>query len=371
MKYIDNPYAKEFQSEFSHIFEIEGEKFGLLNDIFSGTDKVEADEFTINLHESYKKIKNGKVFYKVQDSEKVKINIDFEKRMDLGERVLSNAIVRLLLKKTFNIESDFYIFEDNKIIISQTDIAFSTLEKLEELANQIVRSNISTKFSENFLSLTGLGKIYFEGPLLKRTGELALIKILPPEKIENKIVLNILSGKRAFDDYKNKSKIFDNMIKTFNVDSEDQLFKKLKVLKASKQSLVAQKKKMEMELGYEAVKDFKNIATNFNGINYIYKILNNVNFKELKLISSKIMDEANYVQIYGIPNGNMGQVLIYRSRNLNIDLKGILDRDFSNLNGSGNMLSIKLNCSINELSNVMEKFLLKIKNSLEKGDKNV
>ncbi|ERT58130.1 hypothetical protein [Peptoniphilus sp. BV3C26] len=70
MKYIDNPYAKEFQSEFSHIFEIEGEKFGLLNDIFSGTDKVEADEFTINLHESYKKIKMEKFFIKFRIQKK-------------------------------------------------------------------------------------------------------------------------------------------------------------------------------------------------------------------------------------------------------------------------------------------------------------
>ena len=126
------------------------------------------------------------------------------------------------------------------------------------------------------------------------------------------------------------------------------------------------KKKDEGEksaLFYQAVESFKNFSTEFSGLNYIYKLLQDVNLKELREISNYILKEDNFIQIYGLKNGPKSKILILRSQNLNFDLKKVFEKlkDHFDYTGTGNMYTLDVQCKEEDLTRIMESFLIEIR----------
>ena len=126
------------------------------------------------------------------------------------------------------------------------------------------------------------------------------------------------------------------------------------------------KKKDEEEksiLFYQAVESFKNFSTEFSGLNYIYKVLQDVNLKELREISNYILKEDNFIQIYGLKNGPKSKILILRSQNLNFDLKKVFEKlkDHFDYTGTGNMYTLDIQCKEEDLTRIMESFLIEIR----------
>ena len=126
------------------------------------------------------------------------------------------------------------------------------------------------------------------------------------------------------------------------------------------------KKKDEEEksiLFYQAVESFKNFSTEFSGLNYIYKLLQDVNLKELREISNYILKEDNFIQIYGLKNGPKSKILILRSQNLNFDLKKVFEKlkDHFDYTGTGNMYTLDIQCKEEDLTRIMESFLIEIR----------
>ncbi|WP_288962150.1 alanyl-tRNS synthetase [uncultured Peptoniphilus sp.] len=126
------------------------------------------------------------------------------------------------------------------------------------------------------------------------------------------------------------------------------------------------KKKEEEEksiLFYQAVESFKNFSTEFSGLNYIYKLLQDVNLKELREISNYILKEDNFIQIYGLKNGPKSKILILRSQNLNFDLKKVFEKlkDHFDYTGTGNMYTLDIQCKEEDLTRIMESFLIEIR----------
>ncbi len=114
---------------------------------------------------------------------------------------------------------------------------------------------------------------------------------------------------------------------------------------------------------YQVVESFKAFATEVSGLNYIYKVLEDVNLNELREVSNYILKDRDFIQIYGIKNGNNSKILILRSQNLNFDLKKIfvkLKEHFS-YSGTGNMYTLDINCQEKDLKRIMESFLIEIK----------
>ena len=126
------------------------------------------------------------------------------------------------------------------------------------------------------------------------------------------------------------------------------------------------KKKEDEErtsLFYQAVESFKNFSTEFSGLNYIYKVLQDINLKELREISNYILKEDNFIQIYGLKNGSKSKILILRSQNLNFDLKKIFEKlkDHFTFTGTGNMYTLDIQCKEEDLTRIMESFLIEIR----------
>lgn len=116
-------------------------------------------------------------------------------------------------------------------------------------------------------------------------------------------------------------------------------------------------------LFYQAVDSFKNFSTEFSGLNYIYKVLQDINLKELREISNYILKEDDFIQIYGLKNGSKSKIIILRSQNLNFDLKKIFEKlkDHFTFTGTGNMYTLDIQCKEEDLTRIMESFLIEIR----------
>ena len=131
----------------------------------------------------------------------------------------------------------------------------------------------------------------------------------------------------------------------------------------SSTSLTSKEEEERSSLFYKAVESFKNFSTEFSGLNYIYKVLQDVNLKELREISNYILKEDDFIQIYGLKNGSKSKILILRSQNLNFDLKKIFEKlkDHFTFTGTGNMYTLDIQCKEEDLTRIMESFLIEIR----------
>lgn len=448
MKYIIDPYNMEYEYNFKNSTFLNGVEVATIEDVFNGTKNVRPDYFTIDGKILKPLWYDSKAYYETKSKSSVRVSIDADKRMDLAEEVTANAILRLVIKNTFALNAKYQIFEKNIVVLDKKDITYQDFDQMEILCNQIVRSNLPIEVDGNVADIKGLGSISFEGPILKRTSEVSIIKLMMPKKSKSGIEIEILGGRKAYLDYKNKSKLIENMMMTFRVDEEN-LFAKLKSIaigkgydfereldekeieKAPKNKEDRDSKKSETstkddsdkkpnfdtqnfldsddfpekpedlkEYEEDEVKDTaedktQNTATSSNSktededhlknespipkglnevlsfvkvvddIKYIYKIQNKYSQDELKEITKYLTNLPSYVVVLGTLQRDYSDILVSRSKNLNVDLKEILDHINTSLKRpSGNMFQVEAMCRPSELSNVMEEFLMEIKSRL-------
>ena len=212
-----------------------------------------------------------------------------------------------------------------------------------------------------------------------------LNKKMKAEK-ETSIVINEEKDKAKEDKINNQDKIeekYDSQFfhEKYKLESFKDLNKKIKSQKEQEKlddnKLIEEKKKSSISLDkdnsqkedekspifYQVVESFKAFSTEVSGLNYIYKVLEDVNINELREVSNYIFKDKDFIQIYGIKNGNNSKILILRSQNLNFDLKKIfvkLKEHFS-YTGTGNMYTLDINCHEEDITRIMESFLIEIK----------
>ncbi|MFR7350356.1 hypothetical protein [Peptoniphilus sp.] len=457
MKYIIDPYNMEYEYNFKNSTFLNGVEVATIEDVFNGTKNVRPDSFTIDGKILKPLWYDSKAYYETKSKSSVRVSIDADKRMDLAEEVTANALLRLVIKNTFALNAKYQIFDRNIVVLDKKDITYQDFDQMEILCNQIVRSNLPIEVDGNVADIKGLGSISIEGPILKRTSEVSIIKLMMPKKSKSGIEIEILGGRKAYLDYKNKSKLIENMMMTFRVDEEN-LFAKLKSIAIGKgydfereldekESEKSQKNKDERdskksetsskddsdkkpnfdtqnfldsddfpEKPQEDLKEYeedevkytsedktqnaveeetKDAVTTSNSktededhlknesplpkglnevlsfvkvvddIKYIYKIQNKYSQDELKEITKYLTNLPSYVVVLGTLQKDYSDILVSRSKNLNVDLKEILDHVSNPLKRpSGNMFQVEAMCRPSELSNVMEEFLMEIKSRL-------
>lgn len=457
MKYIIDPYNMEYEYNFKNSTFLNGVEVATIEDVFNGTKNVRPDSFTIDGKILKPLWYDSKAYYETKSKSSVRVSIDADKRMDLAEEVTANALLRLVIKNTFALNAKYQIFDRNIVVLDKKDITYQDFDQMEILCNQIVRSNLPIEVDGNVADIKGLGSISIEAPILKRTSEVSIIKLMMPKKSKSGIEIEILGGRKAYLDYKNKSKLIENMMMTFRVDEEN-LFAKLKSIAIGKgydfereldekESEKSQKNKDERdskksetsskddsdkkpnfdtqnfldsddfpEKPQEDLKEYeedevkytsedktqnaveeetKDAVTTSNSktededhlknesplpkglnevlsfvkvvddIKYIYKIQNKYSQDELKEITKYLTNLPSYVVVLGTLQRDYSDILVSRSKNLNVDLKEILDHvSYPLKRPSGNMFQVEAMCRPSELSNVMEEFLMEIKSRL-------
>lgn len=192
-------------------------------------------------------------------------------------------------------------------------------------------------------------------------------KINTEVKKEEKYDAKFFHDKYKLESFKDLNK-FTNPNKDENsgkesLKEEESNNKNLKGKDVSSTNLNNKEDEERTSLFYQAVESFKNFSTEFSGLNYIYKVLQDINLKELREISNYILKEDDFIQIYGLKNGSKSKILILRSQNLNFDLKKIFEKlkDHFTFTGTGNMYTLDIQCKEEDLTRIMESFLIEIR----------
>lgn len=519
-----NPYKKNYKLEVIDKINRDGITYGKVQDppFFSGSENLLADEIKIN-GEDPVFLSGNKNYFKIDENKgQVEIEINWKNRLLMMQENLGNALVRYFLSTNTNSEILNYKVEKNSsyIDIAAKDFKFMTVKNIESLVNYAIFSNLSIENFEDHIKIERLAEISYQGPALKRTGEIGMVFISSVDKINSAIRLTLVSGENAYKLARNSLNLLDNMKMYLNSQSLESVFSDVKKLKAknfpNREKILGQEKNLHEEkfpkedkkdedpknsdlekaderekvqeakkffepenvleeaknseiknssdlekdfvtdenlkdsekikkaekvsqsekviekakkekydskffhekyklesfkdlnkkiedkkddennkiedpqkiseekiektknnlnqnkakdsqekspLFYQAVDSFKRFSTEFSGINYIYKVLEDVNLKELREISSYILKEDNFIQIYGLKNGKRSKIIVLRSMNLNFNLKKIFEKlqghfDFT---GTGNMYTLDLECREEDLTRIMESFLIEIR----------
>ena len=184
-------------------------------------------------------------------------------------------------------------------------------------------------------------------------------------KNEEEYDAQFFHDKYKLETFKDLNKFKTSNKEKTSIDKDKEENKSISQNKKEHSSLELKKKEEEEKsiLFYQAVESFKNFSTEFSGLNYIYKLLQDVNLKELREISNYILKEDNFIQIYGLKNGPKSKILILRSQNLNFDLKKVFKKlkDHFDYTGTGNMYTLDIQCKEEDLTRIMESFLIEIR----------
>ncbi|VYU08810.1 alanyl-tRNS synthetase [Peptoniphilus gorbachii] len=525
-----NPYKKNYKLEIIDKINRDGITYGKLENppFFTGSEKLLADDIKINGQDPVF-LSGNKNYFKIDENKnQVEIEINWKNRLLMMQENLGNALVRYFLSSNTNSEILNYKVDKNSsyIDIAAKDFKFMTVKNIESLVNYAIFSNLSIENFEDHIKIERLAEISYEGPALKRTGEIGMVFISSVDKVNSAIRLTIVSGENAYKLARNSLNLLDNMKMYLNSDNIESVFSDVKKLKSKnfpdrekfldkekinkveelpkedkedeiqknsnlekvdekentkeiekisdpekifeeeKNSEVKnssdlekvderekvqesekfpqsqkvledakkekydskffhekyklesfkdlnkqiedkkddgknkieyqQKNKIDVKkindeekedkeiknklsqnksinssekppFFYEAVESFKRFSTEVSGINYIYKVLEDVNLKELREISSYILKENNFIQIYGLKNGNRSKIIILRSMNLNFDLKKIFEKlkNHFDFTGTGNMYTLDLECKEKDITRIMESFLIEIKREVK------
>lgn len=519
-----NPYKKNYKLEIIDKINRDGITYGKLENqpFFTGSENLLADEIKINGEEPVF-LSGNKDYFKIDENKnEIEIEINWKNRLLMMQENLGNALVRYFLSTNTNSEILNYKVEKNSsyIDIYAKDFKFMTVKNIESLVNYAIFSNLSIENFEDYIKIERLAEISYQGPALKRTGEIGMVFISSVDKINSAIRLTLVSGENAYKLARNSLNLLDNMKMYLNSDSIESVFSDVKKLKAKNfpdrekilikeknlheeklpkedkkdeapknselekvrekekvkekeiisdpekvleevknseiknssdlekdfvtdknlkdseknkesekvsqpQKIIEKAKKEKYDskffhekyklesfkdlnkktqdkkdegenkieapqknievkddktnnnlssnktkdsqekspLFYQAVDSFKRFSTEFSGIDYIYKVLEDVNLKELREISNYILKEDSFIQIYGLKNGKRSKIILLRSMNLNFDLKKIYKKlqDHFDFTGTGNMYTLDLECREEDLTRIMESFLIEIR----------
>ena len=354
-----------------------------LNKDFEGDKEEEKNEKSSNLSEDSKIKSNDQKDsspMEVKDSKDKNQEIGFENKNKVtnNEEILQNkeskseSTKEKYDSKFFHEKYKLEAFKDlNKFNKSNKEQSSSDKDKEEN------KSNSQNKNEEKYDA-----KFFHEKYKLEFFKDLNKFKTFNKEKTsidkdkeENKANSQIKNeekydAKFFHDKYKLEAFKDLNKFKTSNkektsIDKDKEENKSISQNKKEHSSLELKKKEEEEKsiLFYQAVESFKNFSTEFSGLNYIYKLLQDVNLKELREISNYILKEDNFIQIYGLKNGPKSKILILRSQNLNFDLKKVFEKlkDHFDYTGTGNMYTLDIQCKEEDLTRIMESFLIEIR----------
>lgn len=339
-----------------------------INSVFSDVKKLRSN------------ISSSKNSHKDAEYEKVR---DFDKVVKEDKSVNSTEVAETINDKNINVDGSSLESKENSVKkeLEKNLAEENTTDYKKETAKEIEAKNEEQKekYDADFFhkkykleSFKDLNK--FTSPNKDKGSMETNKKENSNEEERNAKVENEEKYDAKFFHEKYKLESFKDLNKftSTNKDenSDKDTFKKDKLENNNSQeknqsSIILDTKEEEerASLFYQAVESFKNFSTEFSGLNYIYKVLQDVNLKELREISNYILKENDFIQIYGLKNGSKSKIIILRSQNLNFDLKKIFEKlkDHFTYTGTGNMYTLDIQCKEEDLTRIMESFLIEIR----------
>lgn len=291
-------------------------------------------------------------------SERVSLSIDYEIRFDYmqqhtGQHMLSYAIAHLYdgttvgfhLSDTYTtIDIDKVLTEDmiveaellsNKIIYENKAITADTYS-FEEIKKLNLRKLPPELDHLRMISIEDYDLVACGGTHVKSTGEVGIIKVTRTEKYKAGTRIEFLCGKRALNDYINKSKDLMNLSSMLTCGM-DLLSDKIEKLLTENKALKKDYNALSNELNDYKAKELKNEAEIKDDNKFIFAKYNS-DVKDLRYICSKIIEDENYVAVLVSEKENICSLVIGQSKNLKFDLKAVFEecKDIIDARGGGN-----------------------------------
>lgn len=297
---------------------------------------------------------------------KVKLSIQSDHRFDMmqqhtGQHLLSGVLYNLLGGETIS----FHLGKDySSIDVTLTDMDHEEASNVEALCNRIIQSNFKVKTyivnqeklrllpvrkspsvdtNIRMVEIDGFDYSPCGGTHVNHTGELGLLKITKWDHYKGNLRIQFLTGQRAFVDYSSKFKSvrsISNLLSSSDDNIEAKVEKILmdkinleKEVRSGREELISARSSVLVE-GSEKIGDMSLIS----------KVYDNFDFKALSHLGSHISNNyERVVQIYGISNDGLGQFIISKSKDINIDLGNVykqLAGEFK-LKGGGNTNTVQ------------------------------
>lgn len=320
------------------------------------------------------------------ESDKVLLSIDWNNRFDLMQNHTGQHILSDTFKKLFNAETiGFHIGEKYITVdIELPDITEDDIFQIEVLSNKIIQSNFKVQsklLSRNSIDKLNLSKIpeddkYIRmvnidnissspccGTHVSSTGEIGLIKIMNLDKSKGNTRVSFICGNRALEDYSSKNEYIQKIALSLSAGVTDVLEKFLK-LKENRDNIEKENRTLRVELislkGDMLLKKKQTI----NNVDYIVENLENIDKREINLISSYLQKNENLIQMYTFENEDYWNFLISKSPDIDIDLKEIFDLIAEKIivKGGGSKEKILGTTSPTIIDKVIEMFYIEIKN---------
>lgn len=390
--YLDNPYLREIDARIVDKIYKDGKYYIKLNrtifypHLSGGQPKDKGTINGVDVVDVYED--NLDIIHVTKDnihSDKVILTIDWENRLDnmqqhTGQHLLSAAFYKLYNGETvgFHIGQD-YVYID----VTLPELTDYETEKIEIYTNRVIASNFEIK--SYYIEKTDIEKIPVRkqpvvnsniriveidnidfspcaGTHLRSTGEIGIIKIRKWEKYKGNIRIEFVCGNRALYDYRWKNKMI-NDIGLFLSSKDLDVLEKVKILYAQKEDLEKTNKSLREDICIYKGEDLLRNSFKINNTSFISKIFDNMDLKEISLISNYLSNSNIIIQLYGSTYEEKGQFLISVSKEFDINLRNIL-KDISeefNIKGGGSPQTIQGGCSLEDLENLLNSFFVKIK----------
>lgn len=393
--YLENPYLKEIDSRIIDKIYIDGKYYITLNrTIFyphlSGGQP--GDKGTINGIEVSEVYEEGlNIIHVVKEnihSDKVSLSIDWENRLDnmqqhTGQHLLSASFYKLYNGETigFHIGKD-YVYID----VALPDLSQDEVKKIETYTNRIISLNFpiqsffvekdkmntiplrkDTKINSN-IRIVEIENVDFSpcaGTHLRSTGEIGLIKIRKWEKYKGNIRIEFICGSRALNDYDWKNNAIKDISLLLSSKDKD-VYDKVKILFNQKEDLEKKNRKLNDELNKFKAEKLLSNSLKLKNISFVSNLFDDMDLKDMSAIASNLDNYPSVVQIFGGKLDDIGQFIISKSKDVNIDLKEIFAGIAENneIKGGGSPNRVQGSCSLVDLKNILDLFSVEIKNNL-------
>lgn len=304
---------------------------------------------------------------------RVDMAIDWDHRYDhmqqhTGQHLLSSSITSLFNSRTVG----FYLGQDYASIdIEKPSLDLDEVRQIEYLTNKIIQYNFSIKTymekqDTRIVEIVGLDSSPCCGTHLARTGEVGLVKIIRWGKHRGNTRIEFLCGNRALEDYTWKNQAVREIAKTMSAQDRD-VVEKIKHLKKEKKKLKRENRKLREEVYQYRGESFLDSRTSYQGVDYIIKEITDLSLRELGQISSYLNQKEKLVQIYSIPGQEESRFLVSRSRDLDINLRNILNQISKDIDckGGGSPLRVQGGAKNENINDLLIAFYRQIREYLK------
>jgi|YNPBryunderm2012_1023409.scaffolds.fasta_scaffold00079_17 alanyl-tRNA synthetase len=295
-------------------------------------------------------------------SEEVAGKIDWPRRFDhmqqhTGQHILSQAFYELLKGETLS----FHLGqEDSTVEIGLPAVKDEMLQRVEEVANRIVFSNLEVK--NYFLSDEEVSRIPLRKPPKKsglirvveiagfdysacggthcrQTGEVGLIKILKQEKIRGNLRFSFVCGFRALREFEKRRSWLQDTARLFSSE-ESEVFSCAEKNLAELKNLKKKQKKLEEKLSqYEARE-----ILNSNQSKIIRGLFSEKSPEEIKYLALHLVHQAEVMTALAALGQEHFHLVLAASDKIGVDLREVLKelREKIELKGGGSSTLVEL-----------------------------